>query len=128
MPVIVPEPPASGPTWKWLVGLLMTIVGVGMGGWMASVWGQLDNLGENVGVMRNTLVVISEKLDTAHENLSAHSAQIQKLWDALAVEHDKLMECQQRMKAAEADHEMLINDDTLLHNYVHPDRDPRKQR
>lgn len=102
---------AVGPTWKWLVGILLSIVGIALGAWMNAVWGEMTDLTATVTAMRATLVEISTKLSMDHDQNGQNAAQIQRLWEKYGQDHDTLSRQQAEV---DSDHE-------LLHNWVHPD-------
>lgn len=87
----------KGPSWAWLAGAFLTILMGGAAWWGTSVWSEL----------------------------STHTTLLQQSLTQQAVISDNLasikLELAQQRADREHDHEMLLEDDALLRNWVHPD-------
>src|SRR5579885_3304868 len=82
--------PNGGPSWKWLVGILLTIIGVGFAAWMTAVWSSIQDLNKDVGSINDTLTEMRGDLKNLDGAVAGSNADIAKLWDKFSVDHELL--------------------------------------
>jgi len=82
--------PNGGPSWKWLVGILLTIIGVGFAAWMTAVWSSIQDLNKDVRSINDTLTEMRGDLKNLDGAVAGSNADIAKLWDKFSVDHELL--------------------------------------
>ena len=55
-------------TWKWVVGILVTILLLGGGAWATSIQAQVTDTNRNAGELKADITVIKERMRAFEEN------------------------------------------------------------
>jgi len=58
----------EGVTWKWVVGILVTILLLGGGAWATSIQAQVTDANRNAGELKADIAVIKERMRAFEEN------------------------------------------------------------
>jgi len=78
---------------------------------MTTVWNQVQSVSDKLTQEQTTLTKIQDEVGQIHQGQMDRNTEMSKIWDKLS-----------------SDHELLMKDDALLHNWVHPDRGDRGVR